>query len=422
MRHGNYAVACSDASPEDRSTDSVKIGIYNEPGGGPEHALGGSEYLTARLAVGLAGSHDVEFVHHRAQLTVAALEALLGEPLTGVGLRYIAPEHNPLLSRPSWQSLRQNREWHRTLSEPYDLFINCTHWMPPFCRAPRGILIVLFPLFNPLDSWPWKPDPADAHGKIWQRLRRTFYDWEWHKRFDTYQTKVAISKYTRLWTRRWWDIDCEVVYPPVDTTFNASDLEKDNAIISVGRFVSRGVTKCQLEMMQAYRELDGLVPEDCEYLCAGALGESIDDRQYSDDVGQLSAAGRGRAQVLANLSRSQLLSTYARAKIFWHATGYGADTTAHPELAEHFGIVTVEAMAAGCVPVVINRGGQPEIVQHGVNGFVWDTLDELKSYTLQLLRDDPLRVRMAAAARERARSFSGSRFCERFDALVRALE
>jgi hypothetical protein len=26
-------------------------------------------------------------------------------------------------------------------------------------------------------------------------------------------------------------------------------------------------------------------------------------------------------------------------------------------------------MAAGCVPIVINRGGQREIVEHGVTGF-----------------------------------------------------
>src|SRR5207248_6507126 len=111
--------------------------------------------------------------------------------------------------------------------------------------------------------------------------------------------------------------------------------------------------------------------------------------------------------------RERLRELFGRARIFWHATGLGDDTDAHPELAEHFGISTVEAMAAGCVPVVINKGGQPEIVEHGKSGFVWNTLDELKQYT-QLLADDPsLWKQMSAAARERARGFARERFIEK---------
>ena len=75
-------------------------------------------------------------------------------------------------------------------------------------------------------------------------------------------------------------------------------------------------------------------------------------------------------------------------------------------------IAAVEAMAAGAVPVVINKGGQPEIVQHGVNGFVWNTLDELKTYTQQLAEDPALRSRMSAAARVRAQDFSRERFVD----------
>src|SRR5262249_31745169 len=80
---------------------------------------------------------------------------------------------------------------------------------------------------------------------------------------------------------------------------------------------------------------------------------------------------------------------------------------------EHFGIVTVEAMAAGCVPVVVNKGGQREIVQHGVNGFLWNTLEELKGYTQLLARDEPLWARLSDAARLRARDFSREGFRRR---------
>ena len=59
---------------------------------------------------------------------------------------------------------------------------------------------------------------------------------------------------------------------------------------------------------------------------------------------------------------------------------------------EHFGITTVEAMAAGCVPVVINKAGQREIVEDGVSGFLWNTWGELKDRTQLLAEDGNLRT------------------------------
>jgi len=71
-------------------------------------------------------------------------------------------------------------------------------------------------------------------------------------------------------------------------------------------------------------------------------------------------------------------------------------------------------MAAGCVPVVINKGGQREIVHHGVNGFHWETLEELKHYTEKLIKDASLRRTMSEAARARAKFFSRDAFARNF--------
>jgi glycosyltransferase involved in cell wall biosynthesis len=122
---------------------------------------------------------------------------------------------------------------------------------------------------------------------------------------------------------------------------------------------------------------------------------------------------------LPNLGEAALRGLYERARIFWHAAGLGDDDEARPERSEHFGAVTVEAMAAGCVPVVIRKGGQPEIVEHGVSGYLWDTVEELAAYTRMLVRDEELRDRMAAAARLRAERFGREAFSRRVLALVR---
>jgi glycosyltransferase involved in cell wall biosynthesis len=121
-----------------------------------------------------------------------------------------------------------------------------------------------------------------------------------------------------------------------------------------------------------------------------------------------------------DIARADLHALYRRASVFWHATGYGTDEQAHPEAMEHFGIVTVEAMSAGCVPVVIARGGQPEIVQHGVSGFLWSTLDELKALTLQYASSDEAAKRAyRTEAIEASQRYSTRNFRANLDDIVR---
>jgi glycosyltransferase involved in cell wall biosynthesis len=384
----------------------MKFGVYNEPAGG---AAGGSECCAAVLAEALARFGPVEIVHHRPGLTHDRLAELSGTDLGKVGLRYVEPEPAPAgLSRRPWKRLRQAAAWHAALSEPYDVFVNFTHGLPPFCRARHGILVVLFPLFNRFG--PPAGPKASLVGRLRRRLGRVYDRWEWRRRIATYQHRMAISQFASRWARRWWGLDCRVVYPPVDTDFRTTD--KAPAILSVGRFATEGHSKKQLEMVTAFRELAAGPLSGWEYFCAGGLSELPGDREYFEKVARV---GQGcGAPVLANVGRPALKQLFERARLFWHATGFGEDEDRHPERAEHFGIATVEAMAAGCVPVVVNRGAQPEIVQHGVSGFVWDTPEELKAYTLRLAGDEGLWARLSAAARARARQFSRQAFVDSF--------
>ena len=77
-----------------------------------------------------------------------------------------------------------------------------------------------------------------------------------------------------------------------------------------------------------------------------------------------------------------------------------ADLFLLPSSEESFGVAALEAMACS-VPVVASRvGGLPEVIEHGVSGFLHDVddLDAMADSGVQLLTDPELRDRITAGA------------------------
>jgi glycosyltransferase involved in cell wall biosynthesis len=233
-------------------------------------------------------------------------------------------------------------------------------------------------------------------------IRNAWYARRWRSVFASYQRCVANSEFTAGWIKTRWGLDAEVVYPPVRAQFD--EKPKCRTILSVGRFARNGTQKRQAEMVRAFTGAYDTLLQGWEFVCLGGVADNPADQFCFQEA---SDAARGYpVQVHANVSDSVVRDAYERAAVFWHAAGYGEDERLHPERFEHFGMSTVEAMAAGCVPVVIRKGGQPEIVQHGASGFLWDTIDELVGYTHRLATVPELRDEMARAARSRARAFT----------------
>lgn len=86
-----------------------------------------------------------------------------------------------------------------------------------------------------------------------------------------------------------------------------------------------------------------------------------------------------------------------------------ADLFLLPSAQESFGLAAAEAMACE-VPVVASRvGGLPEVIDHGVTGFLHEPndLDGMAESAVNLLTDEALRSRVAAAARR----WIAERFC-----------
>jgi glycosyltransferase involved in cell wall biosynthesis len=83
------------------------------------------------------------------------------------------------------------------------------------------------------------------------------------------------------------------------------------------------------------------------------------------------------------------------------------------EWLEPWGRIVPEAMACGLPVVCHNRGGYAEIIEHGRNGFLFDTQQEALEILLGLKEDRALRGRVGKAARATAEAlFSGARRSE----------
>jgi glycosyltransferase involved in cell wall biosynthesis len=236
---------------------------------------------------------------------------------------------------------------------------------------------------------------------------------------EPYERVLANSEYTRGWIRRYWDVDADLLFPPI-RVHELHPGPKRRQIITVGRFIARGQghSKKQLEMVEAFGAM----------VASGALEGwklhvvgGVEDAQlpYFEQVSR--AADGLPVELHANAPRSLVEELLAASSVFWSATGYGEDERRAPWTFEHFGMTTVEAMAAGCVPVVIDKAGQREIVRDGVDGFHWSTLAELEARTRQVADDEALRERLAAAASARAADFSDQAFAARWTEIAARL-
>lgn len=407
----NQLPPCYNSANNKKGLGFVRISIHTEPYAG---ALGGSEYTAAILAGGLCPEHAVTLHHPHAGLTLEKLEAFAKVPLPKVALQFVPFQRGSLgTSGNPFVRYRESRAWRAELSRGYDALFTFTHGYPPFCYAKVGVLTILFPAGDRWQSWPWSAERPEAHSlRRW--IRRQFTEWDWQQRLASYRHKVAISEFTRQWSRRWWGVESSVIYPPVETRFRQT--EKRNLILSVGRFTGNMRPKNQWEMLQAFAEMTSAREVGWNYWTFGSLANDPADQAYFQRVAQLAESNHSEAR--ANAPRSELIAAYETAKIYWHAGGLGVDESQSPWLSEHFGITPVEAMAAGCVPIVINRGGLRETVEHGISGFLWNTVDELKFYTERLIQDRTLLERMSAAARERAQQFSRERFVASYQLLL----
>jgi glycosyltransferase involved in cell wall biosynthesis len=271
----------------------------------------------------------------------------------------------------------------------YDWFFCLTDGSIFYSSAKHSIIHFQVPFTNRLPKNPW----TTMKMKSWDKA-------------------IYNSNFTQQIVEQTWPFTGEVVYPPVSTE-EFKSLPKKKMIINVGRFFGYLRGKKQDVMIQMFKQMvDKGGAKDWSLHLAGSAGEG--DMEYVEEL-KKSATGYD-IYIHPNIPFQDLKKLYGEGSIYWHASGFGEDD---PKKFEHFGITTVEAMAAGCIPVVINKGGQREIVESGVSGFLWDNREECLERTVELMNNGHQLNKMANSAQERSRDFSKQKFEEHIRLLIK---
>lgn len=196
---------------------------------------------------------------------------------------------------------------------------------------------------------------------------------------------ITHSLFTQKWLNK-FGVKSTVIMPYLDDRFvnqNIDSVNKDKIILSVGRFFSHLHSKKQDEMIKAFKLLKKSSArfKDFKLILAGGLIK--EDQKYFDDLKKL-AENDSSIIFKQNLPLYELYELYKLSDYFWHFAGYGVDEEKNPELAEHFGITPLEAMAAGCLTFCYSAGGPKELIKDGENGFLFSSVEELISKMIKI--------------------------------------
>jgi GT2 family glycosyltransferase/glycosyltransferase involved in cell wall biosynthesis len=367
----------------------MSVGFYDQA----LHVIGGGQKYGCTLAAALQRRFDVTLLANR-PIGLADLQGWYGLPLSGCRLRVIPV---PFFDKyGSWvdsavvtDDVPNPFEAVAAQSKDFDIFVNVNMLTMVRPLSPFSIFVCHFP----------------------DTPRRCYFA------AHEYSALVVNSLYTAQWVKLLWGLEPDLlVYPPVE--MEASPAKKENLILSVARFEPGG-SKKQRELIQAFEMLRTSHPDLLRDWRLVLVGGSLPQNAYLEDIERMARESTAPVEVRVNVPISELQGLYAKAKIFWHACGLGEKD---PRLIEHFGMTTVEAMQNRCVPVVIDGGGQREIVEHGRSGYRFNSIHDLCDYTLKLIATPELMERFKEAAYQRGQEFTQKRFEEAVDRLFRALE
>lgn len=224
---------------------------------------------------------------------------------------------------------------------------------------------------------------------------------------------VCNSYFTKKFIDKEFGIKSKVVYPPVAVE-EFKPQKKENIILAVGRFSQLLQAKRQDVLIDVFKKMVDEGFSGWKLILAGAT--DVGGKDYFNQLKR--QVGSYPIELWENPDFQRLKNLYGRAKIFWSASGFGVDEEKEPERVEHFGITTIEAMAAGVVPIVVKKGEAPRIIKEGEEGFLWEKKEELAKLTLDLVNNPEKLQKLSVKVIKSSQNFSKKKFWEKFYEII----
>lgn len=192
---------------------------------------------------------------------------------------------------------------------------------------------------------------------------------------------ICNSNFTKKVIDKEYGVNSLVIYPPVDVT-SFKPRRKENVITYVGRFSNLVQNKGHEIIIEVFKKLTKEKKfSDWKLILAG--GDEVGSDNY---LKHLKSLGKNsNIEFIVSPDFNELKDIYGKSKFFWSAAGFGVNEKSNPKGVEHFGISLIESMAAGCIPIVFKAGGYKEIIDSGVNGYLWENKKDLIKITKEII-------------------------------------
>jgi len=334
---------------------------------------GGSERVVERLAAAMPTAEvytPVAFAQGAPSIARERIHAGFRRPESLMRRREAAAAMNAV----SWPT------WGRTLDRKADLVVAShhmsSHWTAVYSDVPH-VSYVHTPA-----RYAWFPELDDRASSLPARalcahIRRM--DLKAAPRVVAY---AANSEATRQRIQQVWDRDARVIHPPIDLGRFADLTPGPGAaepfVLGLSRFI-------------AYKRLDFVI-DAAE--AAGLPAKIVGGGGLEDELRARGARASVPVEIITGTTDAEVAQLMADAAVL-----------VYPAV-EDFGLVPVEAMAAGTPVLALDEAGTKETVVDGVTGFLLPELDAAAWAD----RIDAALSLDPAACRARAREFSEESF------------
>jgi glycosyltransferase involved in cell wall biosynthesis len=363
------------------------------------HTIGGGQKFDCKIAEYLSKKHNVDILS-LFPINKKKLEDAYSVDFSKIeNFRYLYKKNN---LNPMFLHLLSFRKVSKIAKE-YGLFFNADAHETVKPTAKHNIMYCHF--FNL--KW---PKPARNFAEFMKLAAMWLFKSALKNYAKKYDAIYCNSFYTKEWLKKKWKVNADVIYPPIDIPKKVSQ-NKRNIILSAGRLT---LDKNYEFTIECFKAVYDSMQEAQNYEC-WIYGSEPPVRYYE----KLKKMAEGYPiKITANPSRKELNEAYSKSKLFVQAKGLGVNGKKYPALFEHFGMTPVEAMAHGCVPVLLNKGGYKETVDDNKNGFLFNSKGEAIEKIKLLIKNNKLWQKLSKNARKKAKKFCLERMQKEIDKMM----